>query len=74
MINDSVADYAMEGTDPLEVQNRLLSGIVGKRLYKMQTINSDSLLGRKSGFYSAVEKRRAWISLYSGDGAGECDH
>lgn len=30
MVSDSVLDYAMEGTDPLEVQNRLLSGIVGK--------------------------------------------
>lgn len=30
MVSYSVLDYAMEGTDPLEVQNRLLSGIVGK--------------------------------------------
>ena len=39
MVSDSVLDYAMEGTDPLEVQNRLLSGIAGKRLYKMQTVS-----------------------------------
>lgn len=56
MINDSVADYAMEGTDPLEVQNRLLSGIVGKRLYKMQTINSDSLLAGRAVFTVWLKK------------------
>ena len=56
MINNSVADYAMEGTDPLEVQNRLLSGIVGKRLYKMQTINSDSLLAGRAVFTVRLKK------------------
>lgn len=43
MVSDSVLDYAMEGTDPLEVQNRLLSGIAGKRLYKMQTVSSEAV-------------------------------
>ena len=43
MVSDSVLDYAMEGTNPLEVQNRLLSGIAGKRLYKMQTVSSEAV-------------------------------
>ena len=43
MVSDSVLDYVMEGTDPLEVQNRLLSGIAGKRLYKMQTVSSEAV-------------------------------
>ena len=43
MVSDSVLDYAMEGTDPLEVQNRMLSGIAGKRLYKMQTVSSEAV-------------------------------
>lgn len=50
MVSDSVLDYAMEGADPLEVQNRLLSGIVGKRLYKMQTVASGTTWSGTSDF------------------------
>lgn len=56
MVSDSVLDYAMEGTDPLEVQNRLLSGIVGKRLYKMQTVNSDTALIGNTTFNIHLKK------------------
>lgn len=41
MVDSSVLNYIMEGTNPMEVQNRLLTGIVGKRLYKMQTVSSE---------------------------------
>ena len=40
-IGESQSFDLMEGTNPMEVQNRLLTGIVGKRLYKMQTVSSE---------------------------------
>ena len=56
MVSDSVLDYAMEGTDPLEVQNRLLSGIAGKRLYKMQTVSSEAVWAGTVDFDISLEK------------------
>lgn len=73
MVSDSVLDYAMEGTDPLEVQNRLLSGIAGKRLYKMQTVSSEAVWAGTVDFDISLKKRGAWVSLYSGDRAGNCN-
>ena len=56
MVSDSVLDYAMEGTDPLEVQNRLLSGIAGKRLYKMQTVSSEAVWAGTVDFDISLKK------------------
>lgn len=56
MVSDSVLDYAMEGTDPLEVQNRLLSGIVGKRLYKMQTVTSKTTWSGTADFDISLKR------------------
>ena len=56
MVSDSVLDYAMEGTDPLEVQNRLLSGIVGKRLYKMQMVSSEAAWAGTVDFDISLKK------------------
>ena len=56
MVSDSVLDYVMEGTDPLEVQNRLLSGIAGKRLYKMQTVSSEAVWAGTVDFDISLKK------------------
>lgn len=56
MVSDSVLDYAMEGTNPLEVQNRLLSGIAGKRLYKMQTVSSEAVWAGNVDFDISLKK------------------
>ena len=56
MVSDSVLDYAMEGTNPLEVQNRLLSGIAGKRLYKMQTVSSEAVWAGTVDFDISLKK------------------
>ena len=56
MVSDSVLDYVMEGTDPLEVQNRLLSGIAGKRLYKMQTVSSEAVWAGNVDFDISLKK------------------
>lgn len=56
MVSDSVLDYAMEGTDPLEVQNRLLSGIAGKRLYKMQMVSSEAVWAGTVDFDISLKK------------------
>ena len=56
MVSDSVLDYAMEGTDPLEVQNRLLSGIARKRLYKMQTVSSEAVWAGTVDFDISLKK------------------
>lgn len=55
MVSDSVLDYAMEGTNPL-VQNRLLSGIAGKRLYKMQTVSSEAVWAGNVDFDISLKK------------------
>ncbi len=49
MVSDSVLDYAMEGTDPLEVQNRLLSGIRKKTVQNADGVFRSSM-GRDCGF------------------------
>ena len=56
MVSDSVLDYVMEGTDPLEVQNRMLSGIAGKRLYKMQTVSSEAVWAGNVDFDISLKK------------------
>ena len=56
MVSDSVLDYTMEGTDPLEVQNRLLSGIAGKRLYKLQTVVSGAAWAGTADFDISLKK------------------
>ena len=56
MVSDSVLDYVMEGTDPLEVQNRMLSGIAGKRLYKMQTVSSEAVWAGTVDFDISLKK------------------
>lgn len=56
MVSSSVLNYAMEGSDPLEVQNRLLSGITGKRLYKMQTVSSEIALTGTTEFNVRLKK------------------
>ena len=56
IVDDSVLDYIMEGTNPMEVQNRLLSGIVGKRLYKMQTVSSEMAATGTTAFNIRLKK------------------
>lgn len=50
MVSDSAMDYAMSGTNPMEVQNRLLSGIAGKRLYDLKTVSSGTTLTGMADF------------------------
>ena len=56
MVSDSAMDYAMEGTNPLEVQNRLLSGIAGKRLYSMKKVSSETTLTGMAAFNICLKK------------------
>ena len=63
MVSDSVLDYAMEGTDPLEVQNRLLSGIAGKRLYKMQTVSSEAVWAGTVDFDISLKEEHGYLYI-----------
>ena len=56
MVDSSVLNYIMEGTNPMEVQNRLLTGIVGKRLYKMQTVSSEVGVIGTTAFHIRLKK------------------
>ncbi len=56
MVSASALDYAMEGSNPLEVQNRLLRGITGKRLYDMRTVSSETTLAGMSAFNIRLKK------------------
>ena len=69
MVSDSVLDYAMEGTDPLEVQNRLLSGIAGKRLYKMQTVSSEAVWAGTVDFDISLKKGEHGVATAEAAGA-----
>ena len=63
MVSDSVLDYVMEGTDPLEVQNRLLSGIAGKRLYKMQTVSSEAVWAGTVDFDISLKEEHGYLYI-----------
>lgn len=56
IVSDSAMDYAMEGSNPLEVQNRLLCGIAGKRLYDLKTVSSETTLTGMSAFNIRLKK------------------
>ena len=56
MVSDSAMDYAMSGTNPMEVQNRLLSGIAGKRLYDLKTVSSGTTLTGMADFNIRLKK------------------
>ena len=56
MVDDSVLNYIMEGINPMEVQNRLLTGVVGKRLYKMQTVSSEVAAIGTTAFHIRLKK------------------
>ena len=56
MVSDSAMDYAMAGTNPMEVQNRLLSGIAGKRLYDLKTVSSETTLTGMAAFNIRLKK------------------
>ena len=56
MVSDSAVDYAMAGTNPMEVQNRLLRGIAGKRLYNLKTVSSETTLTGMAAFNVRLKK------------------
>ena len=56
MVSDSVVDYAMSGTNSMEVQNRLISGIAGKRLYNLKTVSSETTLTGMAAFNIRLKK------------------
>ena len=56
MVSDSAVDYAMAGTNPMEVQNRLLRGIAGKRLYNLKTVSSETTLTGIAAFNICLKK------------------
>lgn len=56
MVSDSAVDYAMAGTNPMEVQNRLLRGIAGKRLYNLKTVSSETTLTGMAAFNIRLKK------------------
>lgn len=56
MVSDSAVDYAMAGTNPMEVQNRLLRGTAGKRLYNLKTVSSETTLTGIAAFNVRLKK------------------
>lgn len=64
MVDDSVLNYIMEGINPMEVQNRLLTGVVGKRLYKMQTVSSEVAAIGTTAFHIRLKKENMVISIF----------
>ena len=59
MVDASAMDYVLEGNilnNPMEMQNRLLRGIAGTRLYKLKNISSETTLTGMSAFNIRLKK------------------
>ena len=59
MVDASAMNYVLEGNilnNPMEMQNRLLRGIAGTRLYKLKNISSETTLTGMSAFNIRLKK------------------